>query len=701
MTRQRYSLVRARQQKQTLWRRLNRPHEIALGSFSHKSVIGLFIIFGVVLAGLSAYADPQDILFHSYVHRDPTTPIVKYSALNNDLREFNTHGSTSYVTCYTSWNCLRLVASSIFPNGNMSITAANVYPGAPVNSTVFNSISGVNGNNTMYFDITGHETGLTLVFLVSTNTAFTLTIHGSQSNSLVCTCTLSYLGGNNILSFTNGLSFSSLLISWAGLTSAANWQQNFGGYALAESKNPVGDLSVAVSKELEIMANFTSQASSCCANNAGLDANYNFGFFLTTNKNLWQNGDPNWNPLTDPNVQLYMETVPLESKDFGVTVPKISNVLFLQKRTGETLQSEDTLGCSGSAYLCVQSRLAPESQLGVSNWVNLNFTASSNAPQAGSATCPLSFTVGGPGCSYLISTYASVNAARTNTTIFPSFQLVSSTYYMGFFLGSKQTTPIVYCFDKGKCADQYTPVTNGCTAASMEIDFCIPNPSAANPSTTDSGGFFGSVGRFLGGVGNLVVGGATGLFNTIVSPISNALSGVEGAFVTAITTAFQIIIFGFVTVMNQVGSWLGVGPIGTNIISFFSSVVTFVTGLFGTLFGQLVNVANTMVALMSSVSGLLGTYWTDLTRWVSAMADLISGFWTVVSLGLGFGIGAGFIIFWIYGIFQALEDFERWQGWSALLLQIVLTGINLMLWLLAIVWNRVLFPMVQIVKGWL
>lgn len=664
-------------------------------------VIVLLLVIGLAIT--SSWIIPGNPLWHSVspgptgLGHDPTTAIQKYQAPNSNLAEFNTAGTVTYTTSCGGLGttpCMKLTSKSpppslsgkfTLPFGTLKITQATITPQTA--TTVYRRVTGFSNNATFFFDVSGgnSQTGS---YLITTSATTTVTFAGPQP-IVTCTCSATYSSGEEVLTFSPGLSSSLFTLNW---TTGQNLQF-LGG--LAESVNPVGDLSIAVSKEIEAELAWTPSNNATITNNCA-NLNCSWGFFLTTNSSLWQTNKPNFNPYNDTSVALFMEI----HKNSGSS--SFTETLYIQQKAGETLVSENSgTACgfkdnSGSGYLCTGPvTLNILGTFGVS-WLNLNYTGSSNAAQVGgTVSCPNGTGTGGPGCSYISLTENCLSSLSCGGggQIFlsasdrsPQFQLASTTYYIGYWVGASQLgTSFLYCFDVGvNCGAAGTLITQGCTSASMEIDYCVPNPVATNNNpqgTTDSGGFFGSIGRFLGGVGSTVLSLGSSGVNYITSVFTGGVIGF-GNWLANNLQLFGSSIFGvFKGLLNTLGSIIGLPNLGNNLFTLLGDLGTWFIALFADTLANLGQAVTALVNGFAVFGGTLGTYWTNISGSALVLADIFAGFWIIVGQVFAFSFGLTLSAWLLYGAVEYLSSTERGMAWYSLTGYVLLLGFSVTWWL--------------------
>lgn len=472
---------------------------------------------------------------------------------------------------------------------------------------------------------------------ITTKQTTTITFYGSKPATVTCgpCATQTYTGTAEVLTFPSGLTSQSftLVFNGANLNCLCS---------MVESVVPIGDLSPAVAKELEIQVNWanatnTQITSSCLTGTPTPNVQCSFGFFLTTNSTLWQTNNPTWTPYNDPTVAMFdmMQITGYSGGGCGGLYDCQNEKLMIQQNPGETIQQEDAAACgTGSVFACVTGtgRAAKQGYF----YMDLNFTGASGTNQVGgSVNCETlnPTTNGGPGCSFITFTDCGIvncqGTFRGFTAKIPSFQLSGQTYYFGLWLGASELgSPIVFCYDAGStgCAAQQTFVVNGCTSASLEIDYCVPTPCSGGgnncvSAVTDSGGFFGSVWHGLTTLGGSFASVTRPIWGLAASAISSVggsiLNDVLGALESAgsymINTAFPALEAILVTVLNTIGNLIFPGSnIGTTLQSLAGDIIQFFTQL-------PVFFAN------------FPAYFTDFINWLTIVFPFISPFLSIAT----------------------------------------------------------------------
>jgi len=321
-----------------------------------------------------------------------------------------------------------------------------------------------------------------------------------------------------------------------------------------------------------------------------------------------------YTPVTDDNVGMVVRHT-----DGGAGTE--SGVLFIQKDTGIDVSSGDPGGCStgGTVFLCDDGSLPDSTAEASYSELRLNFTGN-----VGSASSTSYLFIGETALPPNI-------AGATTTETLPWLQFQGQQYYLGIYVRARSPDPVAIEWD----------------FVNPEIFLSTPLPSTPEiPSQRiDTGGFFGPIIRALINVGLLVIEQITRFFGWVIDL--------------------------FVDAMNVVGDFFGLGAIGTAIRDALVGVGTWVSNVFGTIFGQAVNIATAISNTLSAVVQVTGTYWTQLTSWLSAMSNLLSLFWPFIAF---FGVGLPFSALMTYWLIQGIimsynsnDGAFKWMRWTWIL----------------------------------
>ena len=142
------------------------------------------------------------------------------------------------------------------------------------------------------------------------------------------------------------------------------------------------------------------------------------------------------------------------------------------------------------------------------------------------------------------------------------------------------------------------------------ISYYVPPTSTTSP-TTDTGGFFGWVGRGLGGAWNAFSGAAGSIINTVAGPVMNFGNSFLSVMISGFTQSLTIFLLGFRVILNAVGNFLHIGNIGDAFISFMTFLGTLVTDTLTVIYNFFTAVISLMttgyIAFIVGIVSLLPT----------------------------------------------------------------------------------------------
>lgn len=383
-------------------------------------------------------------------------------------------------------------------------------------------------------------------------------------------------------------------------------------------------ISTAASKELLFYETWN--------NNTNLIAGQPFAWYLTTNSTL--PNTPNYNPLTDTNVAMVAVYYP------GTTVGQY--YVYQQKDAGSSVLGGGTQNpypiCpqTSTLYACAQNTMPAFGASFRTISTLLNYTGSgsnsggagSGSPNANSLMCidqtPANLNSGfctTPGNPQSNTPCSNPSGGICTTNTFP-FLNVQGNYYLGFWSSSGQTAQLQFGTANSGAVDK----------RANAVYYWIPNPSC--PPTcaqTDTGGFFGWLGKTVNGAVNTVFttvqNVATWTQNTALGPIGNVLQGLISWLIT------QLVNF-----INWVGGvFLGNSSLGTQLLTSFNNIIGIVTRVLTdfvtwfTQFGLFVQSAITLginIFANTVVFGILGFFANSLTTLVSIVLTVITTFFS-------------------------------------------------------------------------
>ena len=195
----------------------------------------------------------------------------------------------------------------------------------------------------------------------------------------------------------------------------------------------------------------------------------------------------------------------------------------------------------------------------------------------------------------------------------------------------------------GSFASIFVPGTSAAALWSFGVLRCDPSISVpVNPSQAiDTGGFFG--------------------------PLIKALIAIGVFILTAIASFLGFIADAFVTAMNAVGGFFGIGAIGSSIRSFLTGIANFVANVFGTVFGWAVTFASLFTNGITFFANFLGGSF-GFVGWITSFFTSIAGIfaiiqdlWNAVNTVV-LAMNAVLVLFYLVGMFMVYTD--GWPGFK-------------------------------------
>lgn len=133
-----------------------------------------------------------------------------------------------------------------------------------------------------------------------------------------------------------------------------------------------------------------------------------------------------------------------------------------------------------------------------------------------------------------------------------------------------------------------------------------------------------------------------------------------------------------VTVLNAIGSALGLGQLGTNLQNFFSGVFNWLSNIVNNAFGQILNLVNLISQGLSFIGSIFNSViWQNLIAGLTLIANgfstILQGWNYLMSLnGSGIlGINYFFLFDWVLGMFElsqkGMEGFQTWLNLNELM----------------------------------
>lgn len=341
-----------------------------------------------------------------------------------------------------------------------------------------------------------------------------------------------------------------------------------------------------------------------------------YGYYLTLNGTL-----PNaakYSPTNDTSVSLAVI----------VNIPDASHFhyfVYMNRNIGSKLfagTEDPSIPCTQaySLFLCATNSSGTGGSPSAFPLV-LNYTGGANgSTNPGQSYLCKDFGSGGTSCSVggvnnQQVTYNAVNLSLNYTQPWLNLQ---NSYHLGFW--EKANSPSVIGFATSNNAVQNSVIS-------------VFSPSGSGNIV--EGGFFGWVGRALGGAWNA----AGGVLASIpgVSSLLGIGNSLLAAFISALIQAGNLLIGGLsvlesllVTALNAVGNFAGLGPIGTNIQTVINSFITFFTN--GAFSGVLGYIGNVFTVMFNRVTVALAWVAFALTTILNVATWLVNGVAEVVTI---------------------------------------------------------------------
>lgn len=539
-----------------------------------------------------------------------------------------TFGEIGAQTTNVAFTTLNEMVSGIVGPTNSTINFLNST--SPVHSPLYNSANDVMGvcprySNSAHQSLWGLVNGTNVGNLCNGNTSPCQVLVG-----LMTFKAQPLFGAINHAAFQTNCSGTASCID---LTSGPMTGQ---APSIAITNSSIGDLSPVSSKLLGMIFSWMLTG-------IALNTNVGWGFYLTTNKTVPVHNIGStsaYSPYFDPSVFLLANNFcPSSCASSPAGGAGLVTNLYLLKHAGDTIASEDA-GCpSGSPFICrtLTGISYGNNTLVDNSYTYLNYTAVTNVN--GCTVANGGLILAGGGCSWNgVGEENPQNPPTSSITYgtsqsFPWFQFQSQTYYLGFFVQSGLNAHVRFLFDA-----QNLP--NGGVQSQMNIFYWVPGPaclstggtgnSGTQCSSTDTGGFFGSVGHFFGDVFTPV----GNFLSPVINPIAGVMNGIVGALVSGLSELAQLLIQGLslleaslVTVLNAIGNALGFGNVGTDIQTLINQSITFFTTFYPTIFLNL-------AALFSRFFDALNIF----SPWIAIALSIAKN---ILALGLN---SIGFII---------------------------------------------------------
>ncbi len=362
-----------------------------------------------------------------------------------------------------------------------------------------------------------------------------------------------------------------------------------------------------------------------------------------------------WSPTSDNSVSLlflmFIKNAATNQADY---------YLYIQRQPGQSLGlssgNDPYPYCPQTSTLFICGRDTGSNALLYMQTV-LNFTGGSQAGSTTHGTSYICTNIGSGGFS------CAVGGSGNSQTIYAS-----------------TVQHLNYTFPWLNLQDSYHPfIWQGKATGGSSIKF-LSNPTIVDRfvisyfdtagtgiTSTGGGGLFGWMGRSLGGAWSFISGGVA----TVLGPILDMGNGLMQAFIAALIQGFSLMAKGLELLLNAIGTFLGVGNIGTTLITFFTNMVNFLTNIVGTALGWMIATTSAMVAFVSFIASMVTNgVLTILTTLVNLLVTLFGFIWTVIAIFFRYSVASSFILMldWLFGIMSVwvngVRGFIRWINFN-------------------------------------
>ena len=303
--------------------------------------------------------------------------------------------------------------------------------------------------------------------------------------------------------------------------------------------------------------------------------NTQWGIYLTRNGTLPLT--PGYDPRTDVNVALIFS-----NDRASLTSPTVQGAFLMQRDALQSVSAGDPGGCAQSGTCFYAPAYSVDFVVSNPLAATLNYTGTQGAG-------------GNHGRSTVL-----FNTPSASVFVQPWFQISAQQYYVGYWQ-SKTTDGGTLTWRFGGTNCNNSSVALDC----FEIIYVwVPTPTAAvQPPALDTGGFFG--------------------------PVIRALIGIAVFILQAIAQFLGFVADAFITAMNAVGSFFGLGAIGTAIRDALTGTANFIVNVFAVTVGWAVTLAslfqNGIAFITNFFSGSNG-----FIAWLVSFFSTLPGIWTII-----------------------------------------------------------------------
>lgn len=441
--------------------------------------------------------------------------------------------------------------------------------------------------------------------------------------------------------------------------------------------NAAVDMSPAVSKNLGLYETFRFGSF----NPTPVNEDKAFGWFLTVNSTLSQ--DPDWSPLSDEGVAMAFVVYYEGSNNWHA-------LIYMQKSAGRTMLEESGQGIdpatcleSATIFLCHTA----SKTIGVSldfqmMSLTLNYTGGATGGSGNQRSydcftndvaavlCP----AGGAG-----QTSVAVQSPNATSYTLPWFRLQGQGYHMGFWAERAHSAGRIEFGTGTGSASGLCPISQPIISCANVISVFVPD-EATNSSQVDTGGFFGWLGRTLGGAWNAVAGPVGDAIGQIAGPLFDLGSSLMGALAAGLIQAVTLMAKGLEAILNALGSLWGNSSFGTDVVAIITGVFTFVAGILSAVGSFLTQMGT---AFLDAVTFILvfvvGGFFTAISTVIGIIVAIAEFMFTLIAL-VNLPLSLVFFMDWCFGIlqvwFRGLRGLIAWIHLNILILTGLARGIE-------------------------
>lgn len=544
-----------------------------------------------------------------------------------------------------------------------------------------NILSGTSGSDSLTISLSSQFSIVWEPFLMSNNACPTITAGGSQGLRSSFTCQgVNEAGSSFDQTFQNQITQSKTQkINWATNCNSGFCQFAHAiveitgtashcpaGYQCLNSQSAGNDIQLNANSTFagEMLTNSSADLSLLASKQGLFYENWEnlsiitqpFGWYLTVNGTL--PNSQNYNPLFDQSVTMALVAYPVTQDAY----------LFMQRTVGQQLLPASGVGsdsfpiCPNNSvlYLCVHfNNLGGGFKALIAA---LNFTGAQSGVQ-GSGLSYLCYNTAFTSNLFTFGSNVLNQNYCSNTNTLPWLNIQNS-YYVGFWSSAGQPAAVLFASTIGSSI--FAENAN-------VIYYWIPNPSIA--AQTTEGGFFGWVGRSLGGAFNAV--------GSAISPIINPIIGFGNSLLSVVISGLSQVFFylvkGFQIVFNFMGGLIGLPGLGTNIVNFLTGIGAFILNVLAGVITLIGGATTGFVGFFSALATIFGSFFTNIFNNVIGFFTGTLVGWAVIAWGAinsffsQTGLTGGYLLMidYLFGLmelwFNGIPGWMRWIKWNEII----------------------------------